>query len=55
VMNNGNGAAHEWQVANGMSMEGLDLVDLDVVATEGGYVSESGDSPLSGELSEDDQ
>ena len=50
VMTNGESASHTWRVVDNMSMEGLDLVDLGVVATcykSGGVDSE--------ELSKDDQ
>jgi hypothetical protein len=47
--------AHEWRVVDGMSVEGLDRVDLDAVASTGGYDSEGADSPLSQIHSENDQ
>ena len=46
---------HEWKLVGGTSMEGLNLVNLNSVATVGGYVSECDDNSLSGALSEDDQ
>jgi hypothetical protein len=55
VMTDGETAGHEWKLVGGTSMEGLNLVNLKVVATEGGYLSERDESPLSGELSEDDR
>jgi len=55
VMTYGGRARHVWKLVSGTSVEGLKPVDLDDVATEGGYVSEADDDPLSGEVSEDDQ